>query len=202
MPVEQRFLGLDRRSLVPGLVVIGIWALWSVVVPQVDDAVAYDDTVRAGDRFSLTEDLAFTPPTGWNVVEGFRTTEEPAAGPGGQVQVSDGTLSVVVVPDDFDGTPSELLDQVTDVDEATTDAFKVEGERYTVTTRAGATGVAEGFTTPRSQGTITAFVIDGTGVEFNVVGTTAQLAAHATELTQMIESLGPWDAAPTEEGAS
>jgi hypothetical protein len=84
VPVDQRWFGLQRRSVVPGVVVIAIWFLWSVVVPHVNDAVAYDDEVRAGEQFSLTADLVFTPAVGWNVRQGFRTTEAPTGAPAGR----------------------------------------------------------------------------------------------------------------------
>ena len=40
VPVEHRFLGLDRRSLLPGLVVIGLFVLWTVVIPALISVIS------------------------------------------------------------------------------------------------------------------------------------------------------------------
>ena len=195
VPVEHRFAGLDRRSFAPAFVVLGLWFLWSIVVPHVNDAVAYDDEVRPGERFALTQELAVTPPSGWNVIDGFRTTDEPASGPGGAVRISNGAVSVTVLPDDFSGTARELLDQINKITTRTTDpeTFHVTGGRTTVTTATGLTGASERFTSLRSDGVITAFVSDGTGIEVQAVGSTQEMAAMAAQVRQMIDSIGPWD---------
>ena len=44
--------------------------LWST--PRVNAAIDWDDPVEAGDQLALTEDIVFTPTTGWNVESGFR----------------------------------------------------------------------------------------------------------------------------------
>jgi hypothetical protein len=49
VPVEHRFFGLDRRSLLPGLVVIGLFVLWTVVIPAVNHLVPYSQQTKAGD---------------------------------------------------------------------------------------------------------------------------------------------------------
>ena len=46
VPVEHRFGGLDRRSFVPALVVVGIWLLWAVALPHLDGAIDHDDNDR------------------------------------------------------------------------------------------------------------------------------------------------------------
>ena len=57
VPVEHRFFGLDRRSLLPGLVVIGLFVLWTVVIPAVNDALSYSQQTEAGDVFALERGL-------------------------------------------------------------------------------------------------------------------------------------------------
>jgi len=49
VPVEHRFLGLDRLSLLPGLVVLALFVLWTVVVPSVNDLLRYGQQAEAGD---------------------------------------------------------------------------------------------------------------------------------------------------------
>ena len=53
MPVEHRIFGLDRRSLLPGLVMIGLSVQWTVVIPAVNDALRYGQQTKAGDVFAL-----------------------------------------------------------------------------------------------------------------------------------------------------
>jgi hypothetical protein len=109
------------------------------------------------------------------------------------VSLSHGGVVFVIRTDDFSGTPDELLGQVSDVATAVDekDAFQVTGPRSTVTTRTGQVGVAEHFTSVRSDGRIIAFVIGGTGVEVQVVGAPGQVAALDSVVTAMIESIGP-----------
>ena len=51
----------------------------TVLVPRVNDAIAWDDPVRAGEQLALTDTIAFTPATGWNVERGFRVGEGGSA---------------------------------------------------------------------------------------------------------------------------
>ena len=163
VPVEHRFGGLDRRSFVPALVVVGIWLLWAVALPHLDGAIDHDDQVQAGERFAISEDLAITPPPGWSVIDGFRTSDVPATGSDGAT-FSNGTVTVYVDTDDYTGTPSDLLEQIDKVTSATgtVESFHVTDGRATVSTNSGLTGVSESYTGRGFEGTITAFVSDGT----------------------------------------
>ena len=49
VPVEHRWLGLDRRSIPFALVAFAVLALWAWALPWVDARVAWDDTTRAGE---------------------------------------------------------------------------------------------------------------------------------------------------------
>ena len=206
VPVENRRWGLDKRSLVPAAVVVGIWLLWTVAVPHLDAAIDQDDPVRVGDRFALTDDLAITAPSGWNVVDGFRTTALPARGPTGSGTFSNGAVTVAVTVQDFNGTANELLEQIDKVTSATgtIEGFHVTEGRSHVTTDSGLVGVAESYTGLDADGTIAAFVSDGAGVEVLVSGHPAQKSTAAQQVTEMIESIGPWSAAAagaSEEGS-
>jgi len=53
VPVEHRFFGLDRRSLLPGLVVLALFVLWTVIVPSLDDLLHSSQQTKAGDVFVL-----------------------------------------------------------------------------------------------------------------------------------------------------
>ena len=198
VPVEHRFGGLDRRSFVPALVVVGIWLLWAVALPHLDGAIDHDDQVQAGERFAISEDLAITPPPGWSVIDGFRTSDVPATGSDGAT-FSNGTVTVYVDTDDYTGTPSDLLEQIDKVTSATgtVESFHVTDGRATVSTSSGLTGVSESYTGRGFEGTITAFVSDGTGIEIMSAGQPDQKAAASRQIAHMIDSIGAWDTSDT-----
>jgi hypothetical protein len=195
VPVEERLAGLERRSIVPALVVVGIWFLWVVAVPHLDAAVDHDDPVVAGERFAISDDLAVTPPPGWDVIDGFRTTDIPAGGAGARAEFTNGTVTIILTTDTYDGTASELLEQIDKVTSATgaVDGFTVTDGRSTVTTDSGLTGVAETFTGRGVEGTVAAFVSDGTGIEVSASGQPDQESAAARHIAHLIHSIGPWD---------
>ena len=90
----------------------------------------------------------------------------------------------------FSGTPSELLDRITLITSTTNtkEGFHVVGDRRTVSTASGLTGVAEGFESARSIGVVAAFVADE-GIQVQVVGTPAEMTAESSEVYRMIDSL-------------
>ena len=49
VPVEHRWLGLDRRSIPYAVVAFAVLALWAWVMPWVADQVAWDDPIEAGE---------------------------------------------------------------------------------------------------------------------------------------------------------
>ena len=80
VPVEHRFLGLDRRTFPFALVALAVWALWTVVVPWVDRQVSWDDPIRAGDVLRVTDNVTMTPIAGWGLESGLRTTDRTSSG--------------------------------------------------------------------------------------------------------------------------
>ena len=169
VPVDRRVAGLDRALFVPALVAIGIWVLWAFVVPHLTLRSSTDEQVRAGDRLALTEDLAVTPPTGWSLLSGFTTADQPASGPSGSVAVSNGAVTVQVSADDFSGRPPSPRPG-----RARRDRHRrqrrpgVSSGRSTVDIPSGLTGVSEAFTRPGAEGRLVAFVDDGTGIVVQV----------------------------------
>ena len=199
VPVQHRFGGLDRRSFVPALVVVGIWLLWAVAVPHLDGAIDHEDQVRSGERFAISDELAITPPSGWDVISGFRVTDVPATGSGDEAVFSNGTVTVIVSTDDYTGTPNDLLEQIDKVTSATgaVESFHVTDGRASVTTSTGLTGVSETYTGRGFEGTITAFVSDGTGIQVQSAGQPDQETAVSRQIAHMIDSIGAWDPSDT-----
>ena len=190
VPLEHRGpLGLDRRSFPYGLFVIAVFLVSTVVLPRLDDALAWDDPVRAGEQLGLGEDLAITPPAGWNVEEGLRLGEDNFGPPVGVTVVGHG-VTVDVVVGTFDGTPVELLEQVEKVESATVDAtFQFAHDPVTVTTESGEVGVVQTYSSLHGDGLVAALVVDGTGVEVTATGRPSHMSAAAEELDAMITSI-------------
>lgn len=193
VPVEHRWLGLDRRSIPYAVVAFAVLALWAWVLPWVDDQVAWDDTTRTGEAFQVTTEVSISVPPGWGVVSGLRTTDEPRGGDQAReveqtVLVKDGVVfSVQQGP--FDESPVRLLDQVERITGAGDSGYHVSGETRDLTTAGGLRGVASDFTTATGAGTVTAFVVDGQGIDVQVAGPEAQVTALRSETDAMIDSL-------------
>ncbi|WP_328810456.1 hypothetical protein [Rhodococcus sp. NBC_00294] len=194
VPAEHRVLGLDRRTLLPALVVTGVFLLLTVVVPRIDTFIRWDDSVRAGERFALADTIDITPITGWSVESGFRLDEESTSQQTGELTVTGDGVSVDVFPGSFDGTPAELLEQTDKVTTLANDpTFRVVGDVTTLTTASGETGVMQPYSSVISDGLAAAFVIDGTGLRVRVYGPPAQMIASAADVEDMLASIRTTD---------
>jgi len=202
VPVEHRWLGLDRRTIPLAAVVVGLMLVFLVVVPAVNDAVGWDDQTQAGDVLDLGKGVTLVPPAGWELTDGFRVGDEPTTGivGDGSAAISDGGVAVTVERSDYDGTADRLLDQVnrlrTTSDAAPNRAFKLTGTRTTITTASGITGVAEAYTSTAGEGRILAFTLDAgagratpTGVTITIDADDQAYATRADDLDAMIDSL-------------
>jgi hypothetical protein len=190
VPVEHRFLGLDKRSFPYAFFVIAVFLVATVVIPRINDAIDWDDPVQAGDRLLVADGIVFTPTTGWNVESGVRLGGGSAVGKSGEATVSGDGVTFDVVADSFDGTPAELLDQIEKVTSATGDeSFTIDGDPATITTPSGETGVIQTYSSVTGDGLIAAFVIDGTGVKVTAYGPPAQMTAASDDIDDMIASI-------------
>lgn len=204
VPVEHRFLGLDRRTIAPALLVLALAFICATVIPAIDSAIEADNPVRSGDELNLGKGLTMVPAQDWNIVTGLRVGDEtnaPATGATLPVELSNGTVTLKVVVGPFAGTPNALLDQInqvnTELDDI--DQFATTGDRVSVTTAQGETGVVETFTGSDVGGKIAAFVHDGTGVEIVVVGLPEDMARHQDDIEAMVESI---EATTTTDGVT
>ncbi len=190
VPVEQRLFGMDRRSFPYALFVVAVFLVATVLVPRVNDAIGWDDPVRAGEQLALTDTITFTPTTGWNVESGYRLGDDGSAPRSGQAVVVGDGVTFAVVPDTFDGTPAALLDQIEKVTSSTDDpTFRVDGEPATITIPSGDVGVIQTYSSVNGDGLIAAFVIDGTGLKITVYGPPAQMRAAAENIDDMLASI-------------
>ena len=143
---------------------------------------------------NLGSGLTLVPVEGWNVVSGLRVSDQtnsPATESAPPVVLTNGSVVFNVTLGPFSGDANQLLDQTNklkthynDIDQ-----FATTGERVSVTTRQGTTGVVETFTGSEVQGKIAAFVIDGTGVQIVAYGLPDDLATHENDIRDMVESI-------------
>lgn len=77
VPVDQRWLGLDKRGVPYAVVAVALIFVLHWVVPAVDSATDWDNPTVAGDALDLGSGIRMTPPVGWQLEEGIRLGEEP-----------------------------------------------------------------------------------------------------------------------------
>jgi hypothetical protein len=193
VPVEHRFLGLDRRTLPLALVALGVWVLWAVVLPFIDARVDFTQQTQAGDVFQVNEDVTFTPSTGWGVLDGLRTTDVTLSGAvsDDDVVLVNGGVVLAVQPGPFTGTATDLLRQFDDVPTIGTNGAgdpQLVGDPSTLQADDGTAGVAQAYSTPVSTGLVVAFTERGQGILIEVVGPPEQLSEQAQDIAQMIAS--------------
>nr|WP_143545486.1 hypothetical protein [Rhodococcus sp. 15-1154-1] len=191
-PADHRFLGLDTRVVPHALAILAVWLLWVVIVPAVDSAVTRENPVADGDRLSVTDTLTLTPAQEWNIDSGFRVDERGASNSLPAIALSRGNIQLSVQADSFDGTADELLTQIDAVGTGTggSSILALSGDRTPFVADGGLTGVQVSFNTPSNAGTVTAIVVDGTGIEAQVVGPPDQIIDRTTEITDMLSSIG------------
>jgi hypothetical protein len=192
VPVEHRFFGLDKRTIPFAAVAVAVWLVWAVVLPQIDERVPWDDTIRAGQRLQVTDTVTFAPAEGWGLLSGLRTTDVTASGIRAtpQTSITNDGVTFYVSPGAWDGTPRALLDQITKITttESGSGGLEISTRPTTFQTASGLDGVLEGFKSPRVEGLIGAFVADGQGIQVQVVGPVGQLNEHADEIGRMLSS--------------
>ncbi len=192
VPVEHRFLGLDRRTLAPAGVVALLVALALWIVPGIDDAVPVDDPIRAGDVVQVGPGVEFVPVTGANLVDGVRRGE---LGVGesypDHVALTYEGVTFRVVADTYDGTPAQLLAQIKKNNEGFRDdgGFRVTGDPVTLTNSAGDRGVIAHFDGIEAKGLVAAFVFGQTGVEIIAIGPESVDESATPAVTGMIRSV-------------
>lgn len=193
VPVERRWLGMDRTTLLPAAVVVVLVALAMWGLPALDRAVPVDDPAQAGDVVRV-DDVEFDPAAGWSIDSGALASDPPESGGfPNTAQVSKDGFVFSVASDEFDGTPAELMAQLQRNNERLNDGTVIDmGRVQTFQTAQGARGVIGRFTFSGGTGLVAAYVFDGTGVEVVLTGPVetddAQLEA---DVVSMIRSIRP-----------
>jgi hypothetical protein len=193
VPVERRFLGLDRRTLIPAAVVVALFALAVWLLPYVNESIKVDDPIRAGDVVQVGEQVEFVPATGANLTHGLRQGQAGTTGYPSTAVVTYEGIGFEVVADAYAGTPAQLLEQIKKNDEGLRDngGLRVTGEPTTITNDNGDQGVFARYDGNGSIGAIAAYVFDGTGVEVVVLGPPTVDDVVPPAVAAMIRSVRP-----------
>ena len=144
MPADQRILGIDRRTIWPGVVLLIVWALWSQAMPWINDQVKLDNPIVAGDVINLGNgEVTFVPAVGWDLLSGTLLTdgnEDAASIPSSATLLSE-TVSYSAKSGNWDGTAKELLDRMIKVNDSLDElGVKDEQDRISITNADGVPG--------------------------------------------------------------
>lgn len=192
VPADERLFGVDRRTIGPTLAVFALAFMMSVVLPVVNAAAPYLDTVNAGDVVQLDGNVTFVPEVGWSIRSGVRAGSPPASGgyPATATVQSDAVkFTVHTAP--FRGDANQLLDQIEKTSEALNRgrAVQVMSARTTIATTEGKLGATARITGPNTGGVIAAFVFGDRGVEAVATGPSDTGTESVAAIFRMIRSI-------------
>jgi hypothetical protein len=201
-PEKRRTSGIDRRTVGPALLVLGLAVVMSVVLPSIDSETAYRDQVHKGDIAEIADGITLVPASGWDLASGALVGETRSPiGSTAATQLVDGSVTFYVQTAPFDGTPSALLARINKIN---ADLHHARGraagttDPYTVRTRQGVVGLAEDFVGVARQGSVVAFVFrargqsirsQGEGVEIVAAGPTGAISRRRDDIVAMIRSI-------------
>ena len=192
VPVEHRWLGLDRRTFGYALAALLVYAMWAGVMPWLNARIPWRDPIVAGDVIQVTPAVTMVPAVGWNLVSGLRTTDTTVKGEKSTTKVTliGNGLQLVATPGTFSGTPADLLDRVDDIATATgrKDGLGMVGDARPISTGSGLDGLVRGLRADRYVGVLAVFVADQ-GIEIEVIGPADQMTAESDDIYTMINSL-------------
>ena len=199
---KRRSSGIDRRTVGPALLVLGLAVVMSVVLPSIDSETAYRDQVHKGDIVEIADGITLVPASGWDLASGALVGETRSPiGSTAATELVDGSVTLYVQTAPFGGTPSALLAQINKIN---ADLHHARGraagttDPYAVRTSQGVVGLAEDFVGVARQGSIVAFVLrargqsirsQGEGVEIVAAGPTGAISRRRDDIVAMIRSI-------------
>ena len=192
VPADERFFGVDRRTIAPTLAVFALAVVMSVVLPIIDAKVPYHDIVQAGDVVELAGDVTFVPEAGWSITSGVRAGNAPLSGEyPATATVQEGAVKLMVHTAPFDGDANKLLDQIEATSEALNRGRRVglTGAHTTIVTDQGKQGATARVAGPHTGGVIAAFVFEGRGVEAVATGPSDTRPEPVATVFRMIRSI-------------
>ena len=192
VPADERWFGLDRRTIRPTLAVFALAIVMSVVLPIIDAGVPYHDMVKAGDVLELEGDVTFVPEAGWGITSGLRAGHAPLSGEyPATATVEDGAMKFRVRTGPFHGDADQLLDQIETTSEALNRGrgVHVTGAPKTIVTDQGKQGATVRVTGPHTAGLIAAFMFGARGVEAVATGPSDAGSEPTATVLRMIRSI-------------
>ena len=189
--VEDRWFGLDKRSIAPALIVLIFAILIAGVAPAINDGVAYHDKVVAGDVMELSGGVTFEPAAGWGITTGVRQSASIVSYPAVATVVSSGyAFTIRTAPFTSDSEALLKVIRKTNNKLVSGGGLRVDGQAQSLTTASGLDGVAARFSSAKSDGAIAAFVSDGLGIEVIVTGPPGDVAEQpAQDIAAMLNSI-------------
>jgi hypothetical protein len=192
VPADERWFGLDRRTIRPTLLVFALAIVMSVVLPIIDAGVPYRDIVKAGDVLEVEGNVTFVPEAGWGITSGLRAGHAPLSGEyPPTATVEDGAMKFTVRSGQFHGGADQLLDQIETTSEALNRGrgVHVTGAPRTIVTDQGQQGATVRVTGPHTAGLIAAFVFGTRGVEAVATGPSDAGSEPTATVLRMIRSI-------------
>ncbi|MBL7257721.1 hypothetical protein [Paractinoplanes lichenicola] len=155
VPVEHRWLGLDRRRLKPALFVLVVALLLIYGWPAVNAVVPWDNPIKAGDVLDLGGGATAVPPVGWQLEDGTLVSDNTGVSPAREtVKLAKAGAVINMTGAAFDGTAAQFLDQVLQSQDANAD---ISGAPGTFTTTSGLAGVVRTASGPAGDELLAAF---------------------------------------------
>ena len=192
VPADQRVLGFDRRTIWPGVVLLVVWVLWAHGMPWLDEQIAVDNPIVAGDVINLGDgEITFVPAVGWELESGTLLVEgeESAASVPTSAELSNEGVAYRASSGGWDGTAEALGDQMIEINEGL-DALLAKDEqgRATIENADGVPGQVVYVVGVDQAALIATFVFDGVGVEIEIRGTPESLGDQVEQIAAMIDS--------------
>ncbi|MFJ1758800.1 hypothetical protein ACIOD2_00705 [Amycolatopsis sp. NPDC088138] len=160
IPVEHRFLGLDRRTFTPALITLVVALVLIYGLPALNAAIPWRNQIRAGDVLDLGSGATAVPPVGWQLESGTLTGAAAASPTSLQILLSTGGATISLRGTAYTGTASAFLDQV---ERSEGGEPGVDAARGTVRSDAGLTGVVQAGTGPGGDALDVAFKVPAAG---------------------------------------
>lgn len=145
--IENRFLGLDKRLIGPTLGILALVIFWGGVIPALNEAIE-GDPLDPSMTLTVASVVEFEPAEGW------RSAAAPVPSNPELTLFKDG-VSFTVSPGAWNGTASELLDELEDEYDPTVTSDRIEG-----TLPSGLMGVGVDITAGDETGFLSAWVSD------------------------------------------
>jgi hypothetical protein len=205
-PAERRILGIDRRTILPALVVVGLALVEGVLFPSLDSRTTYKHEIHRGAVVKLATGITLVPTPGWSLASGALAGHtRTSVGTTAQTELVNGGVNLYLQAAPFGGTASALLARVLAINahlRHQRERASATTKKYAVTTRQGVTGVAKDFMGVDRQGSVVAFVFRTraaagaaqstparVGIEVVASGPAAAIARRRKDVVAMIRSI-------------